>query len=789
MRRSIPLTLLAACMIPALVFANNLVDVVHNVDALNFVNGRKIDVDADGNIHICYVDYESGRYKLYYRYSTDMLSWARFPLEDNASYAPAAALDAASDSTVYIAWRTQSNAIKVWKKKIGEPATSAIVAYDIDADHPSLAIDEESGKGTVFWRGYTTHQYIDEWPEIRSESFDLSDLSSEGRTSTLVEPYPDFIPIGVSVSGCAGLVDGSFMAAHFASSFGVPEPGYPQPYCFGRMADIDPWRNPFVDYQSRNMPDNPCGTPSLCRWDNMTALAAYSDHSSVRFWICDYPSLDFDRPDSDDGALISLLGAGVLEPVQIAYDGLPFVVWERNDKIYYSNNFEFSPEIQGSWTQWSSAARLTTTSAGIREHDPHTAVDWRNNVVYVLWIEEGADTAIRITTLTLDELSGANYSYYTPSNPVSNKAGQFSSLAIDDNDDVHISYTDPLNGNLYYTKFSGGSFSSQELVASGVMPGTDRFTSIAVDPAGNPHISYTDDFIDQPRHAWKDQYGWHYEPWGGILTAPNYFNAIAIDQTSGSLHVCGDLNGRLHWGSRSSSGTWTGQCLDPSMAMTYHCDIAVDPPGLDMATRAHIVYQKLGSAKLWYACKAVGGTTIMPIDANCTANTSLYPSIAVDTTGYPHVSYSDKSRHNGCIMYAYYDGITWHLEEVDPNITGNVSTSITIDKYGYPMILYYATGSPAGPRFARRLGDGHWIIETVEENISTNGFVLSIGVNSNRSVICSYYDIEGTDGQLGVAQRFPFPKYKSAVTAVEEDVPSSEKLSDIITVESNPSVK
>jgi len=62
-----------------------------------------------------------------------------------------------------------------------------------------------------------------------------------------------------------------------------------------------------------------------------------------------------------------------------------------------------------------------------------------------------------------------------------------------------------------------------------------------------------------------------------------------------------------------------------------------------------------------------------------------YTSIALDSSGHPHISYLSIP---GDLKYAYYDG-TWHIETVDK--TGNVGlhTSIALDSSGHPHISYY----------------------------------------------------------------------------------------------------
>jgi hypothetical protein len=64
-------------------------------------------------------------------------------------------------------------------------------------------------------------------------------------------------------------------------------------------------------------------------------------------------------------------------------------------------------------------------------------------------------------------------------------------------------------------------------------------------------------------------------------------------------------------------------------------------------------------------------------------------SLALDDSGYPHISYYDSANRD--LKYAYHDGTSWQIESVDR--TGNVgsSTSLALDASSHPYISYYDT--------------------------------------------------------------------------------------------------
>jgi hypothetical protein len=89
-----------------------------------------------------------------------------------------------------------------------------------------------------------------------------------------------------------------------------------------------------------------------------------------------------------------------------------------------------------------------------------------------------------------------------------------------------------------------------------------------------------------------------------------------------------------------------------------------------------------------------------------------YSSLALDGSGYPHISYYDDT--NADLKYAYEDAAGWHTETVDE--TGDVGryTSLALDGSGCPHISYYAS---LHLKYAHNEGLG-WLVETVQEAYS-----------------------------------------------------------------------
>jgi hypothetical protein len=85
--------------------------------------------------------------------------------------------------------------------------------------------------------------------------------------------------------------------------------------------------------------------------------------------------------------------------------------------------------------------------------------------------------------------------------------------------------------------------------------------------------------------------------------------------------------------------------------------------------------------------------SIQSVDSSGTIG--MYSSLALDSSGNPHISYRNGSGSStpGYLKYASWNGSAWNIQNVDSG--GNVwrLTSLALDKIsGYPRISYYESG-------------------------------------------------------------------------------------------------
>jgi len=92
-------------------------------------------------------------------------------------------------------------------------------------------------------------------------------------------------------------------------------------------------------------------------------------------------------------------------------------------------------------------------------------------------------------------------------------------------------------------------------------------------------------------------------------------------------------------------------------------------------------------AGLWLARPALADFGLCTHFVDKTGGVGKCTSIALDTSGKPHISYFNET--NDDLKYAAFDGASWNIATVDS--TGDVGewTSIALDANDYPHISYY----------------------------------------------------------------------------------------------------
>ncbi len=163
----------------------------------------------------------------------------------------------------------------------------------------------------------------------------------------------------------------------------------------------------------------------------------------------------------------------------------------------------------------------------------------------------------------------------------SNAVGGFSSIKLDSQGRVHISYIDSVNGLLKYAVKQHESWSI-EIADDSEFVG--NFTSLALDKDGNPYISYTVDKLPNKPDLWlarKIGGKWINELVDTEKVAGNY-NSIVVDQAS-NIYISYSAMKKLKL-AKNIQGVWDFETVDPNGTVTY-TSLSIDEDGLP-----HIAY-------------------------------------------------------------------------------------------------------------------------------------------------------------------------------------------------------
>ncbi len=260
------------------------------------------------------------------------------------------------------------------------------------------------------------------------------------------------------------------------------------------------------------------------------------------------------------------------------------------------------------------------------------------------------------------------------------EGGGYTSLAVDADNVPHVSYAGGQGRGLEYASRYGEVWTSQTVEAGRNDQYTGRYSSLAMEANGRPHIAYCVSQYPMQgcliRYASYNGTRWLTETVGS--TAGDSADiSLALD-SNGQPHMTYWDEGEYHLHYAYQEGTvWF--IYEVPLDVNYHASLA-----LDSLDRPHIAYVSL-QRQLLYAY--LDGETWITDTVN--PHDSLWGNsihLVLDAADRPHIAYEDDD--HSIFKYAFYDGTSWHVEQVDPQHGSGYHASLQLDPSGRPHIAY-----------------------------------------------------------------------------------------------------
>jgi hypothetical protein len=309
--------------------------------------------------------------------------------------------------------------------------------------------------------------------------------------------------------------------------------------------------------------------------------------------------------------------------------------------------------------------------------------------------------------------------------------GMYTSQVLDAAEHPHISYYDWTHGDLKYAYYDGATWQIETVDSAGDV---GMFSSLALDSVERPHIGYYDAIDDDLKYAYHDGATWQ------IVTVDStgdvgQYASLGLDSGDHPHIAYHDVSGvRLKYAYHDGTA-WQIGTVDSGNLAGWHASLAVDS-----ADRPQVSYWRSASLKYARHDGTAWSTEEVDRDTSNYSYPGYYTSLAIDLADRPHISYCRwawTTEECNDLTYAYFDGVMWQIETVDSEGDVGAYTSLALDSFGYPHVSYYDV-SNADLKYAYDDSCGwHAAVVTSTEDV---GLYSSLVLDSTNRPLISYYD-------------------------------------------------
>ena len=448
--------------------------------------------------------------------------------------------------------------------------------------------------------------------------------------------FTDFYPRAIAIDG-----------------FNRPHIAYGGDHLYHAYFDGIEWRNETVD-----------NSPGVGRY---ASIAIDKSNNKVHISY-------FDNIHEDLKYATNASGAWVTSTIDSGYVGkYTTIAIDSNNNVHISysddanEDLKYATDVSGAW--------VTSTIDSVGDVGEYTSIAMdSNNKVHISYYDSSNEDLKYAT-----DASGA---WVTSTISSGNVVGLYTSIAIDSNDKVHISClrshgVSDEYGDLNYATNAAG-FWRTILIHSGYV---GKYTSIAIDSNNKVHISYYDATNDDLKYATDVSGAW--------------VNSIidSVGNVGGDTSIAIDSNDKVHISyydatnedlkyATDVSGAWVNSTIDSVGDVGEYTSIAIDSNN-----KVHISYYDSTNKDLKYATDASGSWVTSTIDS--VGDVGSYTSIAIDSNDKVHISYRDSNFTNEDLKYATNASGSWVTSTIDSVGDVGWDTSIATDSNNKVHISYY----------------------------------------------------------------------------------------------------